>query len=290
MIKICFFILFSLRIVCDIAIAESQFSQKCFALDRPNGTFCVNRVNHSKSEDIIYFFHGLFMSAKDWPMSTGVYPLSKHWLDLGEKAPTVISISYGMSWLAVKKNSSKRSGLLEEVAEKEIPKIENAIGLKPANRILLGASMGGFNAIQLAIHYPKLFSRVALLCPAVINLSPRASMSETRQFQERANSEHAGVKRINLEIYKLIAHPYFPFKEDWIEDNVFNLIKKQNAPLPPIFISTGRSDQYGFFYGSHSLVKIMKRQNRQIQWVPVEGEHCNFDNEAVRNFLYAELK
>ncbi len=288
MVKICFFILFSLWMVSEAVIAESQFSQKCFALDT-NGTFCVNRVHQSKSKNILYFFHGLFMNAKDWPMAKVVYPLSKHWLDLKEKAPIVISISYGKFWLAVEKNSYRRSGLLEEIAEREIPKIEETIGLKPTDRILVGASMGGFNAAQLAIHYPKLFNRVALLCPAIINLSPRASMSETKQFQARANSEHAGVKRLSLEFYKFIARPFFPYEEDWMEDNIFNLIKKQKDPLPPFFVSTGSSDNYGFFYGSHNFVKIMKQQKRDIQWLPVNGTHCSFDNEAVQKFLYQEL-
>jgi enterochelin esterase-like enzyme len=198
----------------------------------------------------------------------------------------VISISYGSFWLAIQKNSYERSGLLEEIAEKEIPKIEDRIGLKPTKRILLGASMGGFNAAQLAIHYPELFDRAALLCPSIIDLSPHASMSETKEFKDRANGEHAGVKRRFLEFYKFVARPYFPHEEDWAEDNIFNLIKKQNDPLPAFFISSGHSDEYGIFYGSHNLVKIMKKQKRAIEWVPVDGKHCSFDIEATQKFLY----
>ena len=270
-----------------MAVDSNHFTQECHDFENTRAVYCVNRVKGSTSQDVVYFFHGIFMTAKDWPMSSAIYDrVSKNWFKLGVRAPIVISISYGPIWMAVRKNTSPLSGRRDEIANRVIPGIEKSLRLNPTSRVGFGASMGGFNLTQITLRYPYLFNRVALVCPAILNLSPYASFSQVSDFVQLAQSRGTDAKRIYVLMYQIFGLGFLPNENEWSRVNIFNIVKYNIGQLPPLFISTGRSDPYGFFEGSKDFVEVMQRQNRSIQWHPVEGKHCSFDSESLNKFLF----
>jgi len=92
------------------------------------------------------------------------------WQHSGALPPTVVTVSYGPTWLLAPKGEQPDSGLLQDFIE-HLPVIKDGLGA-PRRRLLLGESMGDLNALVAGLTYPAQFNKVAALCPGVYNLSP----------------------------------------------------------------------------------------------------------------------
>jgi hypothetical protein len=76
--------------------------------------YCVYRDAGGTNGDIVYHLHGRNLDEKIWNDNTYFTAmLQAQWQRLGAKPPTVVTISYGPTWLLTPKGQKPDSGLLE---------------------------------------------------------------------------------------------------------------------------------------------------------------------------------
>ncbi|MEZ0391967.1 MAG: hypothetical protein ACAH59_07120 [Pseudobdellovibrionaceae bacterium] len=259
------------------------------------GGYCIHKPVNSTNQDVIYHFHGARGTEAFW-QEKYYYPsqIRQYWDDNQLQAPTVISISFGPFWLLAEKNSSEVSGLFEIFVNEIVPKIENSIGGVRGRRIVVGESMGGFNATQMALK-TKLFQKAAFLCaPMVDKVSPYSSPAEIDafirassawQYYTAINDQQEVVGSVNslLQISKI----FYPKPEDWAKANPLNLIRglKSATELPPIYQTVGFYDPYAIYEGNEVFAKLLTRLSGQLEWHPTWGGHCAFDIPSLSKFL-----
>lgn len=111
-----------------------------------NYKVCVYENPNSTNNDVLYKMHGLggnelqFFEDERWIETLRLW---------GNRSPKVVTLSYGRFWLLAEANSSRVSGLFEHFVDTIMPLAESELGLVNPRRLLLGNSMGGFNAAQL---------------------------------------------------------------------------------------------------------------------------------------------
>ena len=234
---------------------------------------------------IVYFFHGLGHSEKTWgePKSVGALLRDQWHLD-GKKRPTVVSISFGPQWLiAPRGNGSKFGGLLEALPLLVIPAVEKKLAKVPDERVLLGESMGGFNASQVAFKLPTLFKRVAMLCPPITEIGPFADEAAVTKFVEET-----GAKRELVEGAAKLTRAFFPTEEAWAAAAPLNLVAKADAKdVPPLQVTCGSRDEYGFYPGARKFALTGRGRKLNLEWRSLLAAHCAMDSKSTSEFLLA---
>ena len=264
------------------AHAQSPTIRSCYSVKggAVRWDYCVYKPTQSKGQDVLYYLHGLEGSDTEWSELPHYDDVYQSW---GANAPTVVTISYGGIWLLAEKNGSGYSGLYENFLNTALPFIEKTNNLTPSRRLLVGLSMGGFNAAQLYLKNPNLFARVALLCPAITTVGPYSSQTEINAYVARTHALWTNVRNA-LEV----SSTYFPNESAWENADPISLASKQgNSTFPPLFVSGGLQDQYGFFEGAAYFASEVVSQGAQAIWDPVNGGHCSFDWQATANFIVA---
>lgn len=149
-----------------------------------------------RNTDVIYFFHGQGSGLEQ--TETVAKALYQAYREQDTPVPRIIGLTFGPSWLLASKNSSRLSGLMEATLENIIPSLERRLllGPKVANRHLLGMSMGGLNAWEAATENPWMFSKVALIAPALFPISPYATHQEITDF---------ATNELNLDVFSALA-------------------------------------------------------------------------------------
>lgn len=260
--------------VLTTAAAHAERATECF--DEKGFTYCVT-ADKDKSDTYVYMLHGLGQSAKTWgtPLLTGAL-LEEQW---AEKAPTVINVSFGPTWLLAQKNGQKDSGLLEVFVGGVLPAIEKKHGV-PKHRRLLGESMGAFNALQLALKQGKLFERVAVICPPVVTPSPYDADAIEKFIKEtKANA-------LLVKGAIALVRNFYETKDDYAKASPLALIETVDPKeLPELYVSCGSKDDYGFFPGTKQFVKQAKERKIGVQWHPLLGTHCAMDAVSTAEFL-----
>lgn len=253
------------------------------------GRYCIARQAGSPSPDVLYYFHGLNDDEKFWLKEVGA-PLYARWRSRGVPAPTVVSLSihryrWGNFWLLSERNrGSDVSGDLERIAERAMPEVEQMLGHVRGRRLLMGASMGGFNAAQLYLKYGARFSRVALVCPAVTIVSPFASKLDLWAYYWRTSASWYNV----LGAVQLVKR-VFPTEADYFREAPLTLIDTQlSARSAPLHVSCGADDEYGFDEGSREFVRRAELRGVQAvyQELPVGTRHGVPNGAAVADFFY----
>ncbi len=242
--------------------------------------YCISKSRESQNPDVIYYFHGINGSAQD-----GVslhQSLKKIWDQEKKSAPTLVGISFGSAYLLASKFGSKETGeLMDTFLGNIMPQIEAKLDGLKGRRILLGTSMGGFNASELFLWSPKKFDRVALLCPAMSDISPFVSDEEFEAYLQNKD-----ISREKAVFAREMSQAVFQNESNW---NAISPIVQGalqfNQSYPPLFISIGRQDDYGFFSGAKALADLAQSHGVLVQWVPVEGKHCAYDEELLAGFL-----
>ncbi len=242
-------------------------------------TFSIYRAKTGVNEDIIYHFHGRNLDNTIWNDDTYFTSLiQSHWQKSKVKPPVVVSISYGSEWLLTPRNSKAESGLMDDFIS-NLPFIESKIG-KPKNRILVGESMGGLNVLILGLSHPKLFSKVASLCPGVYLDSPFSDFNKIQAALKRTGAD----PKVALGIY-FMAKKYITNEEEWNKISPIELVKKANTSYPELYISCGLYDKFGNYEGSEALVNIANSKGVKTQWHPLYGGHCAIDINSLADFL-----
>ncbi|WP_415061204.1 alpha/beta hydrolase-fold protein [Bdellovibrio sp.] len=266
----------------EVEIEKRNYSCGSENLSGISFRYCYRNAEATTSNDIIYFFHGLGGSEETWfTQCLGTLVIQKWWQFRGYR-PRIVAISFGPQWLLV---NNKRFPLLPLFTKGIMPFLEKKMGgLQGGRRHLIGQSMGGFSAAEVALRNPGLFSRVALLCPAITTVGPFSSSEEIENYIERTNANPRLVKRMLK-----ISRGVFLNQRDWENHDPLRLLQKySSAKRSKFYVSTGLSDGYGFLEGSEEFVDIAKDQSIISKWVPVPGGHCNFGRKATAYFIMGE--
>lgn len=285
--SIVLFLLFFLNNIQVFAFSEQDFSSNGSKVwcdsqtaSEINFKFCIyDPQKNKKSNDIIYFFHGLDGNEKTWfTQFLGTRLIHNLWRHWGYH-PRIITVSFGPRWILA---NNERYGYLHFLRTYVMPLLERKIGgLNGGQRHLIGQSMGGFNAAEISLKFPGLFSRVALLCPAITSIGPYSDDKEIEKYVKRTGADR------NL-VYDLIqiGREFFTDQEDWENNNPLSLIRHYKAPKKSkYFISVGVEDGYGFYEGSKKFKIMAKLKRFSSKMITVPGDHCNFSRSGAARFI-----
>ncbi len=272
--------------VSSLAWAEPATTQNCGQFDMgAEGKYCITVTEGSQNPDVLYFFHGRKKGEKAWMDAQWPQRVRQAW---GLGAPTVVTVSFGGNWLLVDKNSRKRSGLYDVFANRVLPFMEEQIEVfspgATGRRLLMGESMGGYNAAQMYLRMPKFFSRAVLVCPAIATVSPFAGVKASLSYIKRT-----GASLMKVFIGHMVSRLFMPDHEAWEKNDPLELVQNIDSSYPPLFVSAGSEDTYGFFEGAEKFAEIAKEKGVDSSFELVEGGHCSFNPNSVTKFLKHEV-
>jgi S-formylglutathione hydrolase FrmB len=282
------FIFLSFISACSFSYGEACKPQPkdkgCFTCTSPvKYSYCITQDETSHNPDVLYHLHGLTLDEKAW-RRTDYYPemIRQVWKYENLEAPTVVSVSFGPVWLLVEKNASKLSGLFEVFLKAVIPQIEASLGGVKGKRLLIGESMGGFNATQLLLKAPGEFAKTAILCPAITAISPYASAADVDKYTDKNKADTAKVKKALF-----ASRLFIPDEATWNTVSPLKLAPERlNHDSPDVYLSCGSSDEYGFYQGVAQFADLAYKNLNHFTWHPIfQGPHCAVDAGSVAKFL-----
>ena len=241
--------------------------------------YCINRDLRGTNGDIVYHLHGRNLNERIWNDDTYFTAmLQEEFQRSRAMPPTVVTLSYGSTWLLTPKGEKAESGLLDDLMRR-LPVIEARIG-QPRRRLLMGESMGGLNVLIAGLSYPSRFAKVAALCPGVYASSLFASLSEVRATMRRTGAD----PRIAFGVW-LMARRYVANDAEWRRISPLDLIERAGPDYPALYLSNGLYDAYGNFEGTERLVEIARQFGIRTEWHPIYGGHCATDASSLAMFL-----
>lgn len=241
--------------------------------------YCVYRDRRGTNGDIVYHLHGRNLDEKVWNDDTYYTAmLQGEWRRTHTLAPTVVTVSYGSTWLLTPRGEKVDSGLLDDLVAR-LPAIEAKVG-RPRRRLLLGESMGGLNVLVAGLSYPTRFAKVAALCPGVYATSPFASLSTIGASMARTGAD----PRIVFGVW-LMARKYVANEAEWRRIDPLDLIRRAGPAYPALYLSNGLYDGYGNFDGTQRLAEAARQRGVSTEWHPIYGGHCASDASSLAAFL-----
>jgi pimeloyl-ACP methyl ester carboxylesterase len=243
--------------------------------------YCIYRAQRGTNGGLVYHFHGRNGDAHGWNDAnfyTG--QVQAYWQAQQRVPPTVVSVSFGPTWLMMPSTANPRSGALDVFVAKVMGEVERRLGA-PRYRALLGASMGGFNTLLAALHRPELFSKAVALCPPVYTLTPSASFSALRDFARRSGAD----PKLLFGLW-MLSRDYVRSEQDWQALSLFDLLARRRSELlPELYLSCGLYDVYGNYEGSERFAALAQRKGLHVNWRPLYGGHCAVDIPSVAEAL-----
>lgn len=252
----------------------------------PRGGWCAYTDPVHDSGDVAYYFTGRGSNEHTWWDSEG-RGLRNAWNDSGAATPTVVTINFGTGtgigfWLLTPRLKDGSEGLFQLFVDQVLAEVEKKLGGIRGRRLLIGSSMGGFNASQLLLHRPGLWSRVALLCPAILAVSPYSTVPEGVDYMKRS-----GAGPFSTWLLQWFFRDWFQAQPDWEEVSPLGTAETLLGPdTPPLFVSAGLQDHYGFWLGGQLFAETAALvSTNEVTWKPVKGNHCSFDPVSLADFL-----
>ena len=241
--------------------------------------YCAYQAKAGSNGDIVYHLHARNMDEQVWNDDSYLTAmLQAEWRRSGALPPTVVTLSYGPTWILTPRGQKPDSGLLDDLMAR-LPEIEAKLG-RPRRRLLLGESMGGLNVLVAGLSYPARFQKVAALCPGVYAISPFAPLSTMRAAMERTGAS----PKAALAIW-LMARKYLANDAEWSRISPLSLIRQANPQYPALYLSNGLYDKYGNFEGTQALAEIAREKGVSTEWRPLYGGHCATDIASLASFL-----
>lgn len=254
---------------------------KCFSESTPvEWSFCINSIPGSASQDVLYHFHGRNGAATWWNDETYYSgEVQRFWSENGIAQPTVVSISFGHLWIL----TSAEDGLLQVFTEHVMPRVEAEIHHRIARRMLVGESMGGVNALVVALKTKGLFSKVAALCPPLPTVSPAASLRELLTSTRRTSTSW---RRAAMMLW--FSRQFYPTDAAWLDNNPVP-VSERAEPLENVdfYVSCGARDDWGCQEGAELVVNNLKKRGSRVEWHLRPGGHCDIDSSSLARFLGA---
>jgi pimeloyl-ACP methyl ester carboxylesterase len=274
-------IIFSFYIIFATSSSLAANEKLCGQVSAPVGyTYCTTKAKESTNKNVLYYLHGGGGEENEWnTISQEIYT---RWLSKNVNPPIVISISFGPYWLLVEQNASPNSGLFDVFQNIVMPQIESIASQDPINeRRLLGLSMGGFNSIQLLGKLPaNTFSSSAIVCPAIVNLSPWAPDSELQNFSHQTKADLSTLNNISQ-----IAQNFVSNEQTWNNSvSPFALLKNISLSTPSILIATNEDD-YTFNPGGSLFAQQLTQLNPTVTSEKWPGGHCAINSASLADFI-----
>lgn len=241
--------------------------------------YCIYRAAQGTNGDVLYHLHGRGLDERIWNDDTYLTAmLQAQWQDRGALPPTVVTLSYGSTWLLAPRGKRPESGLLEDLMGR-LPDIESRTGA-PRLRLLMGESMGGLNVLIAGLSEPRFFHRIAALCPGVYVDSPFASLAAMRAGIERTGAS----PEMAFGIW-LLARKYLADQAEWGRISPLSLIERAGPDFPALYLSNGLYDAYGNYEGTRLLAEKAVERGVRTEWRPLYGGHCATDIASLASFL-----
>jgi pimeloyl-ACP methyl ester carboxylesterase len=257
-------------------VCKSEF------IDGISASWCVESEIGKQSDQVVYYLHGIMDDEYRWSKTAIRSALYMTAIGQNKVLPTVVSISIGKFWFLTpdRRFLGVLDSNLKVVAESIIPRIEKDLNIEIKSRIIVGESMGSFNAFQIAANYPSMWSKAAMLCPAFLPVGPHSSPLEMAAYLKR--NPHAEAKKL-LAVFPL-ALIDFPTTNSWNLNNPILISKYLNA-FPVSFIASNGWDQYGFNEGALLVANNLHQQGLTVHYATSpETGHCVHDEKVLQQF------
>lgn len=251
------------------------------------GKYCVHVADGSQNQDVLYYFHGSGNSEMTWQQDTFYSELIRqYWDEFEIDPPIIVSLSFGPQWLLAENR------LLPLVTQKMIPFIEKEMGGLKGRRMVLGDSMGGFNA-SVVMFKTKLFERVAMLCaPMFDGIGLYSSASEIQQYLAQTmvwkiygkESQHIITESVKgiIDLGKV----FYPTAQEWQAHDPIELAQYYiPQEKDSLYLNAGVYDQYALFEGNQRLYQILSDNGLTVDWHPTWGGHCALDVPSLAEFI-----
>lgn len=241
--------------------------------------YCINKAADGTNGDIVYHLHGRNLEETIWNDDTYFTGMVQaQWQAAGALPPTVVTVSYGSTWLLTPKGKQEDSGLLDDFMAR-LPAIEAKVG-RPRRRMLLGESMGGLNVLVAGLSHPARFAKVAALCPGVYTDTPFSSFGTIRASMERTGAD----PKIVFGVW-LMARRYVADEVEWHRVSPLHLVAQAGPDAPELYLSCGLYDAYGNYEGTERLAHLARQRGVRTEWHPLYGGHCASDVSSLADFL-----
>lgn len=270
----------------NASLAFLPSTETCFDAgdSKQRWSYCVHEAPQGVNPNTVYILHGRNKNAHTWNDDTYyTAQIQKQWETMGVRPPRVVVVSFGPLWLLTPKNSAAQSGLLDLFIQTVIPTIEARIG-KPAKRFLMGESMGGLNALIVAMSTHGIFDRVISLCPVVYQESPFSDLAAIQSFIRRTGADPKTIYGIFS-----IAKYYMANEAEWKSISPLHLLDRVSASevrhMSELYVSCGLYDKYGNYEGVELFAERAKKKGFKVRWHPLYGGHCAIDIASVAEEL-----
>src|SRR6202030_2379792 len=115
---------------------------------------------------------------------------------------------------------------------------------------------------------PGLFKRAALVCPAIASLSRNASDEEKADYIKR----NRGADLAHVEKAQRLLDSVFPDDATWqAAAPVAAGSTLLGAATPPLHVSCGDKDEYGFYEGAHAFAQLAASKGVAAVWETLSG-------------------
>ena len=277
----------ALNTLCFVSLGSLASASEC-ASDRAGDVsfdYCIDDTDMARNSDVIVYFHGANGSAREWQDREAFRAVERAWSETRGPRPAVISISFGSFWL-LKDFAGNSPEYMKILIEQALPRLYAKLPFRGDEKVLMGASMGGFNAIQVFARNPGMFARAAFLCPAFSTVNPFSTAQEVDAFIDRHRDY------IN-EFYVRFLIDYvadsFPTLTDYQRHDPLLLVDRFSRATKPVFIACGERDEFGFIEGSTLFANKAMAKGAPITWLSIPGAgHCSNVEEhapALASFL-----
>lgn len=258
-------------------------------------TYVIYKAEPVDTKRIIYFFHGSGGDAFTW--KNAFKSFHDEWERNGLARPVVVAVYFGPKWFFVSNEEVGEQGILEEFWQEIVPNIETQLSGGIINRYAIGQSMGGYNALQVALDRPQFFLKMVLFSPAVFNLSPYTTDNEIYAYAKRTASLSYkqrlkyflfGRNVNSLASNKIIQNrrKFIPDHQSWEKTSVYRNARNSIGPEFPNFLVTcGDKDGFGLFDRGKTLVDIVNEKGGFAEFHLLDGKHMVRDDKLTVSFL-----
>ena len=267
----------------------------CQAMDTPlpqqQGQLCI--YPGDKNADVLYYLHGKDANAETWG-HTGFWAqqIRDYWKAKGEAAPTVVAVSFGEVWLLGPKTAAPGGfGMIDLFVGRVLPDIEAKLGGLKGRRLLLGDSMGGFNAVQLGMK-TDLFAKVAALCAPMGDgtVGPFSSDDDIAAYINKSGALRSGHHTFDelKESFGIIQEVVGAFwtKDDWSASDPILMARGLRGPRSASwYLAVGFFDHYLAYEGNVAFANSLAKSGTSLDWRPQWGDHCAVDIPSLAEFL-----
>jgi hypothetical protein len=234
---------------------------------------------------VIVSFPGVFNTEYAYLKET---PTSLHnsYKSFGE-VPTVFTMTIGrISFLTGATHSNGKTDVQEvldavsaTLAKHGYPNLYQ----NPGTVDLLGESMGGHNTIMMYLRAPQLFRKFGLMCPALTTNSPFLGEPAWLAAMDPDADWYRSIS------YKASMVFFFGNEDAWNLASPLKYAAQSYRPLAKpgaIFISSVRTDYFGFNSGGQAFAAVMRAKGHVVQThQSVNTQHCYIQTDALARFF-----